>query len=136
MPRDCFVAFRRRARILLTSHDFTFDPKLPYMMSTPSGTEPTPASDPGAHLAGAKALLAKKLAQKENPAMVSSPTDNMMTPATAKINAVKKKHFMKGRPISGPKFGTALATSSTPQKLEDGEEIADSESDIHKTTEP
>ncbi|CAE6462963.1 unnamed protein product [Rhizoctonia solani] len=101
----------------------------PFTMSASSSatTGPKPTSDPGAHLAGAKALLAKKLAQKENQAMVSSPTDNMMTPTTAKINAVKKKHFTKGKPLSGPRFGSALATSSTPQKLEDGEEIADSE---------
>ncbi|KAF8760806.1 Cupin domain [Rhizoctonia solani] len=36
-----------------------------YIMSAPSGTTAGPASNPGAHLAGAKALLAKKLAQKE-----------------------------------------------------------------------
>ncbi|KAG8687130.1 hypothetical protein FRC11_007743, partial [Ceratobasidium sp. 423] len=109
----------------------------PYIMSAPSGTAtgPKPTSDPGAHLAGAKALLAKKLAQKENPAMVSSPTDNMMTPTTAKINAVKKKHFMKGKPLSGPRFGAALAASSTPQKLGDREEIPNSEEDISKAAE-
>ncbi|KAH7345335.1 hypothetical protein B0J17DRAFT_639455 [Rhizoctonia solani] len=67
--------------------------------------------------------------------MVSSPTDNMMTPTTAKINAVKKKHFMKGKPLSGPRFGTALATSSTPQKLEDEEEIPDSKEGIPKASE-
>ncbi|CAE6480839.1 unnamed protein product [Rhizoctonia solani] len=109
-----------------------------YTMSAPSGTAtgPTPANNPGAHLAGAKALLAKKLAQKENPAMVSSPTDNMMTPTTAKINAVKKKHFMKGKPLSGPRFGAASATSTAPQKLEEGEEITNPEEDILKSTEP
>ncbi|CAE6428408.1 unnamed protein product [Rhizoctonia solani] len=109
-----------------------------YMMSAPSGTAtgPTPANNPGAHLAGAKALLAKKLAQKENSAAVSSPTDNMMTPTTAKINAVKKKHFTKGKPLSGPRFGTALATQFTPQKLEDEEEIDNPEEDISKTPEP
>ncbi|CCO26604.1 hypothetical protein RSOLAG1IB_02126 [Rhizoctonia solani AG-1 IB] len=106
-------------------------------MSAPSGTAtgPTPTSNPGAHLAGAKALLAKKLAQKENSAAVSSPTDNMMTPTTAKINAVKKKHFTKGKPLSGPRFGSALAAQPAPQKLED-EEIANSDEDISKTPEP
>jgi hypothetical protein len=84
-------------------------------MSAPSGTatQPSPVNDPSAHLAGAKALLAKKMAQKEcvlikhsennptlnlilrsNPITVS-PTDNMMTPTSAKINQVKKKHFTK-----------------------------------------
>ncbi|CUA77619.1 hypothetical protein RSOLAG22IIIB_02636 [Rhizoctonia solani] len=105
-------------------------------MSTPSSTtEPTPANNPGAHLAGAKALLAKKLAQKDNAAMVSSPTDNMMTPTTAKINAVKKKHFTKGKPLSGPRFGAPLATSSVPPKLEDGEEIVNSDESMSKTSE-
>ncbi|KAG9090281.1 hypothetical protein FS749_000675, partial [Ceratobasidium sp. UAMH 11750] len=45
-----------------------------------------------AHLAGAKALLAQKLAQQNNPT-TASPTDNLMTPATAKISQMKKKHF-------------------------------------------
>ncbi|KAF8679949.1 Cupin domain [Rhizoctonia solani] len=107
-----------------------------YIMSAPSGTTAGPASNPGAHLAGAKALLAKKLAQKENAAAVSSPTDNMMTPTTAKINAVKKKHFTKGKPLSGPRFGTALATQPAPQKLEAEEEIVNSDEDISKAPEP
>ncbi|CAA7259724.1 unnamed protein product [Cyclocybe aegerita] len=43
---------------------------------------------------GAKALLAKKLAKGNNPTYIS-PTDNMMTPVTQKLNAAKKKHFNK-----------------------------------------
>ncbi|KAF9569068.1 hypothetical protein CPC08DRAFT_702182 [Agrocybe pediades] len=43
---------------------------------------------------GAKALLAKKMAKSHNPAFIS-PTDNMMTPVTQKLNAAKKKHFTK-----------------------------------------
>lgn len=95
-------------------------------MSTSSGatTQPAPTNDAAAHLAGAKALLAKKMAQKDNPITVS-PTDNMMTPTTAKISQVKKKHFTKGKPISGPRFGVAVTAPATSQKLEDGEDIAD-----------
>ncbi|KAI0637993.1 hypothetical protein C8Q77DRAFT_1153684 [Trametes polyzona] len=44
---------------------------------------------------GAKALLAKKFAKTHNPTYVS-PTDNMMTPCSQKLNATKKKHFAKG----------------------------------------
>ncbi|KAI0772051.1 hypothetical protein BD413DRAFT_612877 [Trametes elegans] len=44
---------------------------------------------------GAKALLAKKFAKSHNPTYVS-PTDNMMTPCSQKLNATKKKHFTKG----------------------------------------
>ncbi|KAG8698568.1 hypothetical protein FRC08_005834 [Ceratobasidium sp. 394] len=81
-----------------------------------------------AHLAGAKALLAQKLAQQNNPT-TASPTDNLMTPATAKISQMKKKHFTKGKPISGPRFGAALgapaapAPQSEPQALEEDEEL-------------
>ncbi|CDO71390.1 hypothetical protein BN946_scf184908.g148 [Trametes cinnabarina] len=44
---------------------------------------------------GAKALLAKKFAKSHNPTYVS-PTDNLMTPCSQKLNATKKKHFTKG----------------------------------------
>ncbi|KAG6919400.1 hypothetical protein DXG01_006283 [Tephrocybe rancida] len=44
---------------------------------------------------GAKALLAKKMAKNHNPNFIS-PTDNLMTPVTQKLNAAKKKHFSKG----------------------------------------
>ncbi|KAF9451682.1 hypothetical protein P691DRAFT_723415 [Macrolepiota fuliginosa MF-IS2] len=44
---------------------------------------------------GAKALLAKKFAKAHNPNFIS-PTDNLMTPVTQKLNAAKKKQFTKG----------------------------------------
>ncbi|KAF8842311.1 hypothetical protein BDN67DRAFT_899573 [Paxillus ammoniavirescens] len=43
---------------------------------------------------GMKALLAKKMAKSNNPKFVS-PTDNMMTPVTQKLNAAKQKRFTK-----------------------------------------
>lgn len=46
---------------------------------------------------GGKALLAKKLASNK-PAYVS-PSDQLMTPCTAKLSQAKKKHFNKGKPI-------------------------------------
>ncbi|KAF8138529.1 hypothetical protein EV363DRAFT_532536 [Boletus edulis] len=43
---------------------------------------------------GMKAFLAKKLAKSNNPNFVS-PTDNMVTPVTQKLNAAKQKRFAK-----------------------------------------
>ncbi|KAF7313762.1 RING-type domain-containing protein [Mycena chlorophos] len=57
------------------------------------------ANQPAALGAGAKALLAKKMAKNINPTYIS-PTDNLMTPCTQKLSAAKKKHFTKGnKPI-------------------------------------
>jgi len=65
-------------------------------LHNPSLAAQFPAQAPGA---GAKALLAKRVAKNTNPYFVS-PTDNMMTPCTQKLNAVKKKHFTKStKPI-------------------------------------
>jgi hypothetical protein len=61
---------------------------------------------------GAKALLAKKLAKSQSVTSLTrvslfaliflhsnhtyvSPTDNLVTPVTQKLNAAKKKHFTK-----------------------------------------
>jgi len=90
-------------------------------MSAPSPTEPS-VNAGSAHLAGAKALLAQKMAQQNSNPVTVSPTDGLMTPATAKLSQVKKKHFTKGKPISGPRFG-AVAVAPTPssQKLQDEE---------------
>ncbi|KAI9001378.1 hypothetical protein BD414DRAFT_474471, partial [Trametes punicea] len=61
---------------------------------------------------GAKALLAKKLAKSHNPTYVS-PTDNMMTPCSQKLNATKKKHFVKGAAKPMPSlFSKSEADSS------------------------
>ncbi|KAF8591570.1 hypothetical protein K439DRAFT_1326823 [Ramaria rubella] len=46
---------------------------------------------------GTKAMLAKRLASMGGNPKYISPTDNMMTPCTAKINQSKKKHFNKLR---------------------------------------
>ncbi|KAA1466455.1 hypothetical protein DENSPDRAFT_768698 [Dentipellis sp. KUC8613] len=43
---------------------------------------------------GAKAMLAKRMAKSQNPTFVS-PTDNMVTPVTKRLGAVKQKHFAK-----------------------------------------
>ncbi|KAI0353462.1 hypothetical protein OH77DRAFT_1427138 [Trametes cingulata] len=61
---------------------------------------------------GAKALLAKKFAKSHNPTYVS-PTDNMMTPCSQKLNATKKKHFAKGVAKPMPSlFGQQESNSS------------------------
>ncbi|TFK28779.1 hypothetical protein FA15DRAFT_691558 [Coprinopsis marcescibilis] len=60
---------------------------------------------------GAKALLAKKMAKSHNPAFIS-PTDNLMTPCTQKLNAAKKKQFTKGsKPVQ--LFGQPNATTAS-----------------------
>lgn len=89
-----------------------------------ASAQAAPVNGAAAHLAGAKALLAQKMAQKENPATFS-PTDNMMTPTSAKISQVKKKHFTKGKPLSGPRFG-AMASPLAPQKLGDEQDTTSS----------
>ncbi|KIO19506.1 hypothetical protein M407DRAFT_246149 [Tulasnella calospora MUT 4182] len=100
-------------------------------MSAPSSTTPSPAHIQPLHnpnqaaqvqvpqaplgnatnsmyngVSGAKALLAKKMAKANNPSTVS-PTDNMMTPCTAKIAQTKKKHFAKG-PVKALSFGAPV----------------------------
>ncbi|KAH7916084.1 hypothetical protein BJ138DRAFT_1109003 [Hygrophoropsis aurantiaca] len=61
---------------------------------------------------GMKALLAKKMAKSNNPKFVS-PTDNLMTPVTQKLNAAKQKRFVKGgtKPM-GALFPTKETASS------------------------
>ncbi|PPR06567.1 hypothetical protein CVT24_001748 [Panaeolus cyanescens] len=60
----------------------------------PQGPLGNVANAPGM---AAKALLAKKQ-KNHNPTYVS-PTDNMMTPVTQKLNAARKKHFTKTKPV-------------------------------------
>ncbi|KAL1675441.1 hypothetical protein EV122DRAFT_268382 [Schizophyllum commune] len=62
---------------------------------------------------GAKALLAKRM-PKANASYVS-PTDNMMTPCTQKLNAAKKKQFTKAKP-------TQLFAAPQEQKESDDED--------------
>ncbi|KAG8218699.1 hypothetical protein J3R82DRAFT_4367 [Butyriboletus roseoflavus] len=52
---------------------------------------------------GMKALLAKKMAKSNNPKLCS-PTDNMVTPATQKLNAARQKRFAKGAKPTGNLF--------------------------------
>ncbi|TIA90052.1 hypothetical protein E3P99_01766 [Wallemia hederae] len=47
--------------------------------------------------AGQRALLAQKLKQTQNSFV--SPTDNLMTPVTAKLANHKKKNFSKAKPV-------------------------------------
>ncbi|CDZ96342.1 Spo12 [Phaffia rhodozyma] len=60
--------------------------------------------------AGQKALLMKRMASNK-PSMVS-PTDNMMSPCTAKLAGAKKKHFAKGRPMALAQSFSAVADSA------------------------
>ncbi|KAL7409480.1 hypothetical protein BDY24DRAFT_403221 [Mrakia frigida] len=61
--------------------------------------------------AGQKALLMKRMAPGK-PSMVS-PTDNMMSPCTAKLAGTKKKHFSKGKPFAlAGSFSAAAASAN------------------------
>ncbi|KAI0751557.1 hypothetical protein C8Q80DRAFT_1098208 [Daedaleopsis nitida] len=76
---------------------------------------------------GAKALLAKKFAKTHNPTYVS-PTDNMMTPCSQKLNSTKKKHFAKG--VSKP------MPSLFGQQQKDASSESDSEESSLQASEP
>ncbi|VDC07284.1 unnamed protein product [Peniophora sp. CBMAI 1063] len=69
---------------------------------------------------GAKAMFDRRFA-KQNSNFVS-PTDNMMTPTTQKINAAKKKHFNKGAKPMGGLFQQKEATSEDASSGEDIDE--------------
>ncbi|THH31302.1 hypothetical protein EUX98_g2889 [Antrodiella citrinella] len=76
---------------------------------------------------GARALLAKKMAKSINPTYIS-PTDNLMTPVSQKLNASKKKHFTKGanpmKPLFAPKEALGSSeeeTSPHDEKMNDEE---------------
>jgi len=82
---------------------------------------PTNQSIPGM---GARALLAKKMAKGHNPAYIS-PTDNLVTPVSQKLNAVKKKHFNKGSVRPMPQLFAMKDQSSTTSDAEDGQDNDD-----------
>ncbi|EIM20169.1 hypothetical protein E3Q22_01450 [Wallemia mellicola] len=65
--------------------------------------------------AGQRALLAQKLKQTSNSFV--SPTDNLMTPVTAKLANHKKKNFSKAKPVQlTDRFQSTLPTDS-PQSV-------------------
>ncbi|OCH90940.1 hypothetical protein OBBRIDRAFT_558064 [Obba rivulosa] len=78
---------------------------------------------------GAKALLAKKLAKSHNPAYIS-PTDNMMTPVSQKLNAAKKRHFIKGAKPMPSLFAQAQ------KELESDSDSEKSSDEVTETSEP
>ncbi|TCD70430.1 hypothetical protein EIP91_003511 [Steccherinum ochraceum] len=75
---------------------------------------------------GAKALLAKKMAKSINPTYIS-PTDNLMTPVSQKLNAAKKKHFTKGAQPMKPLFATKEASGSSEEETSPRDEKANDE---------
>ncbi|TRM68084.1 hypothetical protein BD626DRAFT_480747 [Schizophyllum amplum] len=66
---------------------------------------------------GAKALLARRMPKAHNASYVS-PTDNMMTPCSQKLNSAKKKQFTKAKP-------TQLFAAPQEQKESEGEDEED-----------
>ncbi|KZT62273.1 hypothetical protein CALCODRAFT_505616 [Calocera cornea HHB12733] len=71
---------------------------------------------------GQKALLANRMAKHNNPKMIS-PTDNFMTPVSAKLSQVKKKHFGKGKPTDLANKFSMIAQSPTVE-MSEGEATA------------
>ncbi|GHJ86323.1 hypothetical protein NliqN6_2725 [Naganishia liquefaciens] len=57
-----------------------------------------------------KGLLARTNMMAANPRGMVSPTDNLMSPVTAKLTSAKQRHFMKGKPTS--LFSSMIATNS------------------------
>ncbi|CCG82377.1 Predicted protein [Taphrina deformans PYCC 5710] len=77
-------------------------------MTTPFQTLDTNASDvqplhqdkkpQQSNLEYQRQLLAKKIAESDG--KFASPTDSMMSPCTAKLQANKKRHYTKAKPLS------------------------------------
>lgn len=67
----------------------------------------------------AKALLAKRTAKAKNPKFVS-PTDNLLTPVTQKLNAAKQKRFQKSVEPMG-QLGCTKDASSDEDSVSDTE---------------
>ncbi|KAN0097396.1 hypothetical protein V8E55_001842 [Tylopilus felleus] len=76
---------------------------------------------------GVKALLAKKLAKSSNPQFIS-PTDNMVTPVTQKLNAAKQKRFSKGIAKSaGDLFSNNEKGSQSPDDQQGDSDVGQSD---------
>ncbi|KZV76113.1 hypothetical protein PENSPDRAFT_748042 [Peniophora sp. CONT] len=71
---------------------------------------------------GAKAMFDRRFAKQNNTFV--SPTDNMMTPTTQKINAAKKKHFTKGAKPMGGLFQQKEAAAEDASSDEEADESA------------
>ncbi|KAG6336603.1 hypothetical protein ID866_2479 [Astraeus odoratus] len=82
---------------------------------------------------GVKALLAKKMAKNNNPKFIS-PTDNLMTPVTQKLNAAKQKHFTKGVKPMGNLFSKESQSSDEQGSKSDAEPSDHLDSSETKTT--
>nr|ODN87270.1 hypothetical protein L203_03542 [Cryptococcus depauperatus CBS 7841]ODN98599.1 hypothetical protein L204_02563 [Cryptococcus depauperatus CBS 7855] len=59
---------------------------------------------------GQKALLAKKFAKANKPTI--SPTDQIQSPCTARLNNAKQRHFSKGKPAALSQSFVAIRDSS------------------------
>lgn len=84
---------------------------------------------------GAKALLAKRMAKSNNPKFVS-PTDDLLTPVTKKLNAAKQKHFVKGVKPIGDLFGSRERSSEERSSESDAESTDSLELSDAKTSVP
>ncbi|KAG7531240.1 hypothetical protein FFLO_04482 [Filobasidium floriforme] len=81
------------------------NPVIPGQNTTPSGEQVYQQG------LGQKALLAKRFAKANKPSLVS-PTDQMQSPCSQKLAGAKKRHFVKGKPVS--LASSFLAAQSSP----------------------
>ncbi|KAI6119375.1 hypothetical protein EDD16DRAFT_940023 [Pisolithus croceorrhizus] len=84
---------------------------------------------------GVKALLEKRMAKRNNPKFVS-PTDDLVTPVTKKLNAAKQKHFTKAVKPIGNLFDSKERSSEERASESDAESVDSLERLDAKTTMP
>ncbi|WVR04051.1 hypothetical protein IAU60_001050 [Kwoniella sp. DSM 27419] len=80
-----------------------------------SNAQPTaaPAQKPAPSFLQKKGLLG---GAGRGPASIVSPTDNVLSPCSAKLNSSKQRHFQKGKPMHLTSQLSQLASSGTPTK--------------------
>lgn len=79
--------------------------------------------------------MAKRMAKSNNPKFVS-PTDDLLTPVTKKLNAAKQKHFVKGVKPIGDLFGSRDRSSEERSSESDAESTDSLELSDAKTSVP
>ncbi|RSH94413.1 hypothetical protein EHS25_004216 [Saitozyma podzolica] len=84
----------------------------PLGMANPNPIVPGQTTDPTTAAGlGQKALLAKRFAKASKPTV--SPTDQLQSPCTAKLQSARQKHFARGKPASLAQSFTAVRDSSS-----------------------
>ncbi|GMK54696.1 hypothetical protein CspeluHIS016_0112820 [Cutaneotrichosporon spelunceum] len=66
--------------------------------------------------AAAPSFLQKKGLLGQGLGSTMSPTDNFMSPISAKLNGAKQRHFQKGKPVSLASKLSSLSATNTAEK--------------------